>query len=722
MTASVRRELGRRKGQPSAGPGAGSRRRIAMIAAGGGLALALAALVGWSRFPGPLRREPGLDVLLITIDTLRADALGCYGNGTVETPWIDRLAAGGVRFDQAHAQNVVTLPSHANILSGRYPLDHGVRDNSGFRFPNGADTLATLLKRAGYVTGAFVSAFPLDSRFGLDRGFDVYDDRLGDPEARTAFLMPERSGARTVEQAQKWRAAQGTARTFTWIHLYEPHFPYLPPEPFASRYAQSPYHGEVAYTDSLLGPVLEPLLGAGKEGHTLVVLTSDHGEGLGEHGEKTHGIFAYDSTLRVPLILYAPRLFGPRAPVERVRHIDILPTVLDALGLEAPKDSSGRSLIALAAGRGAAPAPSYFEALSSSVNRGWAPLTGMAQDRFKFIDLPIPELYDLEADPHELTNIAAAQPRVVETIRAQLARLRAADRSIARGDESAEARERLASLGYASATAPGRARYTQDDDPKRLIGLDAAVQEVVTLYQAGHLEAALARVKGVLEQRPDMPLALVHLAFLQREAGDLEGAVATLRHSIAFHPEETDTAALLGAYLNEAGRAREAAAMLAVYADRKDPDLDVLMARGAALAQIGRTQDAIETFNRALAIDPSNAAAKANLGTVSLGINDYPRARALLEEALVLDPDVSRAHNALGVIAAETGHAEEAIAHWKRAVELNPREWDTLFNLGKLLRRQGREAEARPYIERFVQTAPPSQYGADIRRLRSSLR
>ena len=684
------------------------------------VAIAVAALV-WPRVPARVQREPGLDVLLITIDTLRADALGCYGNTSVETPWIDRLAAGGVRFDQVHAQNVVTLPSHANILSGRYPLEHGVRDNSGFRFPAGVETLATILKRAGYATGAFVSAFPLDSRFGLDRGFDVYDDRLGDPEARAAFLMPERAGPRTVEEARKWRAAQGTARTFTWIHLYEPHFPYVPPEPFASRYAASPYHGEVAYTDSLLGPVLEPLLRAGKDGRTLVVLTSDHGEGLGEHGEKTHGIFAYDTTLRVPLVLYAPRLFEPRAPRERVRHVDILPTVLDALGLEVPKDATGRSLLALASGRGAAPAPSYFEALSSSVNRGWAPLTGLARDRFKYIDLPIPELYDLEADPHETKNIAATETRTLEEIRAQLARLRDADHGIARGQEDGETRERLRSLGYASATAPAKARYTEEDDPKRLIGLDTAIQDVVTLYQGGDVEAALARVKEVLVQRPDMPLALGHLAYLQRQSGDLAGAVATLKRAIALNPEDTDTAALLGAYLNESGRAREAAAVLAVYAERKDPDLDVLMARGAALAQIDRTQEAIATFDRALAIDPSNAVAKANLGTVSLGIRDYARARALLEESLALDPDVSLAHNALGVIAAETGHPDEAIAHWKRAVELNPREWDTLFNLGKLLRRQGREAEARPYIDRFIETAPPALYADDIRSLRTSL-
>ena len=687
----------------------------------GALAAGLAALALWSRSPGPIRREHGLDVLLITIDTLRADALGCYGNAAVETPWIDRLAAGGVRFAQAHAQNVMTLPSHANILSGRYPFDHGVRDNSGFRFPRGTETLATLLAAHGYRTGAFVSAFPLDSRFGLDRGFEVYDDQLGDPETRTAFLMPERPGARTIEAAQKWRTAQGTARTFTWLHLYEPHFPYAPPEPFASRYARSLYHGEVAYADTLLGPVLEPLLRAGADGRTLVVLTGDHGEGLGEHGEKTHGIFAYESTLHVPLILYAPRLFGPRAVMDRVRHIDLLPTVLDALGLDAPGGLPGRSLLPLAAGRVSAAPSSYFEALSSSVNRGWAPLTGLARDRLKFIDLPIPEIYDLEADPHETRNLATLRTQDLDTLRGQLARMRVDDHGLTRTTESAETREKLRSLGYVSATAAGKEHYTEADDPKRLIGLDAAIQDVDSLYQAGHLDAAIARVRTVLQDRPGMPLALAHLAFLLRERGDLDGAVATLRRSLALNPDDPDAAALLGAYLNESGRGEEAAAVLAPYAAQKDPDLDILMARGAGLVQAGRTDEAAATFNRALAIDPSNATAKANLGTVSLATRDFPRARAILEESLALDPNVSRAHNALGVIAAETGRPDEAITHWKRAVELNPREWDTLFNLAMLLRQRGLPSEARPYVERFVRGAPPAQYAADIRKLRAFL-
>jgi choline-sulfatase len=683
--------------------------------------LALAGFVFWQRQPRAVRRDPSLDVLLITIDTLRADALGCFGNASVETPWLDRLAREGVRFDQAHAQNVVTLPSHANILSGRYPLEHGIHDNSGFRFPEGSETLASLLKRAGYRTGAFVSAFPVDSRFGLGGGFDVYDDQLGDPEARSAFFMQERPGTQTLAAAQRWKAAQGDARTFTWIHLYEPHFPYAPPEPYATRYASSLYHGEVAYTDALLGPLLQPVLEAAAGGRTLVIVTADHGEGLGEHGEKTHGIFAYETTLHVPLIVYAPRILSPQVVKDRVRHVDLVPTILDALALPIPDGLAGRSVLSLASGLTEAARPSYFEALSASFNRGWAPLTGLARGRFKLIDLPLPELYDLDADPHETRNLVAGEPQLLEDLRSQLARLRAADSGAGRSEESAETRARLKSLGYTSASAPRKTRYTEDDDPKRLIRLDAALQDVVTLYQAGDLQTALERTQEVVAERPDMPLALEYLGFLRHELGDMSGAIESLRRAVSAHPEDVDSVALLGAYLNAAGHAREAAELLGVYAARQAPDIDILLVHGSALARSGRIKDAIATFERALAIDPSNAAAKANLGTVYLLVHDYPQARAAMEAALRLDPDVSRAHNALGVIAAETGHADEAIEHWKRAVELNPKEWDTLFNLGKLLRQRGRDSEARVYLEQFVRGAPKPQYAADIRRLQATL-
>ena len=349
----------------------------------GALALgAAAAVLVRSRVPGERHGpapagEAGLSVLLITIDTLRADAVGAYGDARAATPWMDRLAAGGVRFDAAHAQNVVTLASHANILSGGYPWQHGVRDNAGFRFPAGRDTLATLLKGRGYRTGAFVSAFPLDARFGLARGFDVYDDRMAAAPAGPGFVEPERSGAATVALARRW-LAEGAGPSFCWVHLYEPHYPYRPPEPLASRFAGDPYRGEVAAADAALAPLLEPILAAGTEGKTLVVLTADHGESLGEHGEATHGVLAYEATLRVPLLVFEPRLFGPRAVAEGVRHVDLLPTILEALAIPVPPGLPGRSLLpALSGGAPGPVATSYFEALSGQLHRGWAPVRGV---------------------------------------------------------------------------------------------------------------------------------------------------------------------------------------------------------------------------------------------------------------------------------------------------------------------------------------------------------
>jgi arylsulfatase A-like enzyme/Flp pilus assembly protein TadD len=692
--------------------------RIALVALG------LAALVGlWTQRGRVLRpqvkRESGLNVLLITIDTLRADALGCYGHPTVATPWIDRLAAGGVRFEQAHAQNVVTLPSHCNILSGRYPLDHGVRDNSGFRFPDNTETLATILKARGYRTGAFVSAFPLDSRFGLARGFDVYDDHLGDSEVGPAFHMEERPGVRTVSAAKTWLDAQAGQPTFCWVHLYEPHAPYEPPEPWAFRFRGDLYHGEVSAADAALEPLLAPLVGAGSAGRTLVVLTADHGESLGQHGENTHGTFAYEPTLHVPLILYAPRLFGARTVPDSVRHVDILPTVLDALAAPIPDHLSGRSLLATIAGQSTKTESSYFESLSSAGTRGWAPLYGVISERLKYIDLPLPELYDLASDPDEAHNLAGSDARL-EHMRALLVELRGSDRGTDPGSESAEVQERLKSLGYAAGGHAQKAHYTVDDDPKRLVALASDLDDVLRLYYDGDLAKARALCEDVVRRRP-MPVALLHLAFLQRAAGDLQGAVDSASKAVAQNATNVDAVSLLGVYLNELGRPEETVKRLAPYATAKHPDVDVLFALGAAQAQLGRRDEALATLEQARALDPTNAMALVNIGTVHLLAKDYGRAQAAFEGALALEPSLSRAHNSLGVIQAQTGHLDQAIVFWKQAVELNPREYDTLFNLGDTLVRQGRPAEARVYFEAFVRTAPDALYASDVARVRAWL-
>ena len=671
--------------------------------------------------PAPAAAAPP-SVLLITIDTLRADALGAYGNRAAATPWIDRLAATGVRFDAAHAHNVVTLPSHANILSGLYPPDHGVRDNAGFRFPDAVPTLATALKARGYATAAFVSAFPLAARFGLARGFDVYEDSFVDATPRTPLLEQERPGADTVALARRWLDAHAGERTFVWVHLFEPHAPYAPPEPLASRFDQDLYAGDVAAADAALEPLLQPLLDDGSRAATLVVLTSDHGESLGEHGEATHGVFAYESTLRVPLILHAPARLSPRVVAAPARHVDIAPTILEAAG--APLDGTlrGRSLLPAARGRAEAAAPdTYFESLSPALSRGWAPLRGLVRGPLKYIELPIPELYDLGEDRGETRNLAAARPADARTLRQALDEFPLAPAAISRVPETADAAARLRSLGYVSGVAPLRQRYTDADDPKRLMDLDARLQEAVRLHTSGERLQALAVARGITAARPGMRVAWMTLAQIQRDTNDVGGAVRSMMRAHQLAPEDAQTTALLGAYLIESGQPQSAIAILESAAAREQPDPQVLVTFALAQARAGRAADAVATLERARAADPGNARLLLELGTVQLMANRRDAAQRTFADAIARNPALARAHSSLGAMAAEEGRVAEAVARWRDATRLDPGEYRRIFQLGMALTRAPDPAPARACLSFFVEHAPPAQYASEIAAARAWL-
>ena len=667
--------------------------------------------------------QPGaLSVLLITIDTLRADALGSYGNPRAETPWMDRLAAEGVRFENARAHNVVTLPTHASILTGLYPPEHGVRDNSGFRLPRDLPTLATLLQRQGYRTGAFVSAFPLDSRFGLDSGFEVYEDSFVDRQRRPAFVELERPGAETVTLARSWIEADDDRPWFCWVHLYEPHFPYEPPPELADRFRDNPYLGEVAATDAALAPLLSPLLDSDLAAEALVILTSDHGEALGEHGEATHGIFAYESTLRVPLLLFQPRLLKPGVVHEPVRHIDILPTVLEAIGSTAERNWSGRSLWPLVQGeKPSGETVTYFESLSPQLNRGWAPLYGIVAGGTKYIDLPIPELYDLERDPQERNNLAAQQPQRLADLRSLLEPLRALDPGSDPLAEDTETLERLRSLGYVTGTAPGKQVYGEEDDPKRLIELDAALNEVALLYEQGNLPAALERARALVHRRPGMLMALLPLAHLERESGNLEAAIDALQEAYALKPSDYGTLALLGAYLTQAGKPEEAVSLTQAHAGLPEPDIDVLLVRALAQARAGEPEAALSTLAHARRVAPDNSMVSVHEGTLYLMSRRRGEARGAFERALEVSPDLVAAHTALGLMALEEGSLESAVDHWRQAVTVDPQQCDRLLALATQLWNQGQTAAARPLLELFVSAAPADRYRDEIDRVRGLL-
>ncbi len=684
---------------------------------------ALAAGAAWWLLRTPdfsLLRNPDRNILLVTIDTLRADAVGAYG-GRALTPNLDRLAARGARFDFAHAHAVVTLPSHASILTGRYPYQHGIRDNSGYRLGEQEPTIATLLRAQGFATGAFVGGFPLDRRFGLSAGFGTYDDRLdrGDDAAER-----ERRADAVVRSALDWIGAQ-PRKWFAWVHVYDPHVVYEAPADWAARFPTEPYLAEVSWTDFALGALFDRVAAA--ERPTLVIVTSDHGEGLGDHGESTHGIFAYESTLRVPLVVAE---VGARAAKTDgvtigtpVRHVDLLPTILDATaaapGLPSGRQLPGTSLKGLldSSAQAGDERPSYFEAMTPAVTRGWAPLRGVVAGRDKYIDLPIAELYDLGSDPREANNAAAGRPERVRALHNVLASFDVAPPSRAR-TESPETIERLRSLGYvAGGSAAVRDRYTDADDPKRLIELEQMLERAAAAFRDGRTDEAAGLYQAVIARRADTEDAYRKLALLYWRTGRPRAAIETLETALRNGVTQREVRNRLGQYLAEAGNPDRAIALL--EPDAGD-DPDALLGLGNAYMLAGRRREAISTFHRLLTLDPSSGLAYQNIGAAQLEAKDYKGAELALRRAIRLDPNLAGAWTALGVVLADTGRKAEAIEAWRRAVQVDPGELNALYNLTVNLVEAGRLDEARPHGERFINAAPPAMR-EDAARIRALL-
>lgn len=656
---------------------------------------------------GCAREQAGIrGIILVTVDTLRSDAPG-YAGGGARTPFLDRVAAEGLAFVNAHAHNVVTLPSHANIVTGLYPYQHGIRDNSGFTLSRDHPTLGTILKEAGWATGAFVGAYPLDSRYGLDAGFDVYDDQVREGSTPLDFSVPERSAGEVLSAAASWWRANSGRKRFLWIHVYDPHAPYLPPSPFREEYAADPYLGEVAWTDHALGQWITPML---EEEGTALVLTSDHGEALGDHGELTHGLFAYEATLAVPLLVRAPGI-TPARDERYVRHVDIAPTILELAAVSFP-GLPGASLLS-----GEGDRDTYFESLSSMLNRGWAPLAGIIHARSKYIDLPLPELYDLTNDPAESNNLYPEERRTVAALRKLLADA-APSRQAGEREVSAEESAKLLSLGYLAGVA-GEKEFTEADDPKNLVEVDAKIHRSVEAYQRGDLDRAIALAREVSESREDMNVGREMLAFLLQQKERPEAAIATLGEAVQRGTASEAMRVRYGLMLSENGRAAEALVVLEPLAAGSDPD--VLNAYGIALADSGRLADARRQFERVLATDPENAKSLQNLGIVALRAGDREGARAFLMRALAINDRLPLALNTLGVIHAGGGDPARAIEAWSRAVELDPKQYDALYNLALVAGRSGRGDLARRALEQFVKTAPPERYGRELAEARAIL-
>ncbi len=670
-----------------------------------GLALAPALLPGCRRTPAEPGPGPKPNVLLVTIDTLRADRVGCYGHASASTPVLDALAARGVRFETAVVHVPLTGPSHASILTGLGPLGHGFRENAGFVLPAQVKSGAEDFRQAGYRTAAFVSAFPLDRRFGFDRGFDVYDDHLpkGTDSRRTPYV--ERFADATTDAVLRWleAPAEGAPRPFfLWVHYYDPHAPYEPPGDLAVRFRTAPYDGEVAFADRQLGRLLHALDERGLIGQTLVLAMSDHGEGLGDHGEGTHGLFVYDSTLKVPFIVAGPGVGAGRVAPTVARGIDVLPTLLDYAGLPLRPDLEGRSLRPAIEGRAMDDAPTYVESLYSQREFGWAPLFAWRTARHKMIEAPRPELYDLQEDPGEMNDLAPRETARLADMRQTLEVARSQSPPSASAEVDPESAEMLRALGYI-AKAGGQelvagASLRDPKDGQRLVprlnrGMSAVRTDPAT---------AIRELRSVLAEDPGLLVARRSLAVAYTSARQYDRAIAELRRLEKDGVLTAEDGVVLGDNLRFAGRLDEATAVLERTARENPRFAQPWLSIAEVHVKRNELGEAAAAYQRVLEMAPGHVEALRGLGDLAFLREKPDEAARRYERILEIDPADAGAMTKLGVLRMRSGRPDEATALFRRAIERDPTNGEALLYLAGALTSTGRAAEAIPYFERAL--------------------
>lgn len=688
------------------------------------------AIYGWAGWWAPTHTGSGgihlgrltngvnrtsLNLLIVTLDTTRADRIGAYGGPSASaTPVFDRLARDGVLFEQAMTSAPLTLPAHATMFTGHFPPQHGVRDNGGFFLDPSATTLAERLKARGYRTGAFVGAFVLDSKWGLDQGFEHYADDFDLSKVKALSLgTVQRRANEVVDLALPWLESVQDQRFFAWLHFYDAHAPYDAPEPFGSHYRAQPYNGEVAFADAQLGRVVAFLEARGLLDTTVIVVVGDHGESLGEHQEGTHGFFVYETATHVPFLIRAPfdRTTGRRVG-SLVRTADLSPTVLDLIGMspadgEAP--APGRSLVPVMTGAAADLAvEGYAEAMYPLHHYGWSALRAVRIGQYKLIDAPRPELFDLAADPGETTNLFETRRdvgnRLQRSLRALEAQFARAAAPPATETIDPETRARLTSLGYVSSFVANEADDTVvRADPKDKIALfnlmseardlskddEADTAKMIALlgqvvaddpqvidawfslgnvyYRQGRFAEAITHFRTALTLKPDYDLALINMANAYRALGKDDDALAGYEHYLRVDPKN--------AWVHyQAGE---------IHLDR------------------GALDRASEYFRQALAIDPKVAAARVALGAMAITRGDPATAEREIRAALEIAPDVRLAHFNLGVLAESNGDLDGALAAYRREFEQHEDAYKAVFNAARLLQ-QRRSPEARALFERTV--------------------
>lgn len=674
--------------------------------------------------PAPTNKPPSVEdgdvapvadpksFLLITLDTTRADYLEPYLGGA-KTPHLLELANRGGLFEQAWAVSPVTLPSHSSLFTGLLPYEHGVRNNGTHYLAEEHETLAEILREQRFRTAAFVSAAVLDHRYGLNQGFEAYDDDLSSGGPRQQRLNAERPAAVTVDAALEWlKTLEAGESFFLWVHLFDPHAAYTPPEPWASQFGETPYRGEIAYLDAEVGRLLESSLVPTQE--TLVMVVADHGESLGEHGESTHAMLAYEATLHIPWLVHLPGAPAGRRWSRPVSQVDLMPTALDLLGIEhiPAAQISGSSLAETIRGVEMAPAAPrilYAETLVPLYTYGWSPLRTLRRDGWKYIEAPEPELYNLAKDPRELENLASLYVQETEEFANELqefaGELLPEQPTL---EVDAESASRLRSLGYlASRAAPERLERA---DPKAVIALHEAAERAQHLFLVRDFEGASSALSSVLRRDPENLVALAALARVRAAEGRFDAAIRLADRALALDPQNLDLLVARG--LVESSRGNQDAALEAFEAALAlDPHwLDAQLQAILVLARLGRREEAVERVNALLTEEPENVQA----GIVYAELVELPaeemeaaehRLRGLVEQ----EPYLADGWRVLGRVLEAANRKEEAIAAYRQGLEFQPLEGILHARLGTLLTRLGHQAAAE-HLEKSLalMSTPPA--------------
>ena len=650
-----------------------------------------------------------LNVVIVTLDTTRADRLGCYGFTRIETPHLDALAREGVVFENATSTAPLTFPSHSSIFTGLIPPHHGARDNGGFFLDDARTTLAERLQAAGYATGAFIGAWVLESRWGLAQGFDEYSDRFDLSKYKVISLgTVQKPGDEVMDGALKWLDSVRQRRFFAWVHLYDPHAPYEPPEPFASRYRGQPYLGEIAYTDKVVGRLTSWLEAQGLMDRTVVVVVGDHGESLGDHGEASHAFFIYGATTHVPLIVRTPWGLTGRSRAQ-VSTVDILPTVLDVVGLPPQAGIDGRSL-ARALFDPAAPLDhaSYSETYFPRYHFGWQHLRSLRDDRYTYVDAPHPELYDRGQDPGETRNVFKAYSQRAETLRVRLEEMSKTTDTQApeRKQLDPETLQRLAALGYVGNVIDVDPHAVLPD-PKDKLPLFEAMNAAKSFAQDDDFERAVGKMRTVIAEDPnimDAHLTIGNwLAHLKRGPE----AIAAYKQALALKPDDDIALGNLARLYLARGEQKDALDALEVFrsalrANPKNPQSWYQLA--TLFLDTSHLGEAESAFKDALAANPKMGASYNGLGVVAFTRGDLAAAEALVRKGLALEPRLRTAHYNLGRIREARGDVVQAEALYREELATYPDQGRARFNLAQLLRargdRDGYLAELREGVEK----------------------